>query len=187
MKWLFLLLTLNVCYCQSESSNALYSKQFKINGNGSSLQLSKNKLFTDIRFSVGGGIGILYGNKLATVNLHSLLTKDLVVTVGADYFFIKNKEERQLKNFFSPTMLLSYKIGVDRKGNELLLGGGVSYENFRQLKLLVSLKGNLYLRNSFYLGLEIKQPFLDPIFTNSQLGFFISPYLVINIFYTLKY
>ncbi len=38
-------------------------------------------------------------------------------------------------------MLLSYKIGVDRKGNELLLGGGVSYENFRQLKLLVSLKG----------------------------------------------
>ncbi|MEO8663878.1 MAG: hypothetical protein ABI462_00165 [Ignavibacteria bacterium] len=144
------------------------------------------KFLTDVRISAGAGYGFTNGTKLATLNFQSLLFRRLNGTIGFDYYFIKDKEERQLKNIFAPTLLLSYNFGTDKEGNELLLGAGISFENTERLRPLISLKGNLYLKNSFYLGLEIRQPFLESVPIGSQqLGIFVTPFIGVNLFYRI--
>lgn len=185
MKYIIFIVILNIGFSRSNNYAKSY---FKINENNSTKFSFKSKkdIFPETRISVGGGIGILYGNKFLTVNLHSRILKDYFVTLGTDYYFLKNKEERNLENFYSPSLILSYNIATDREGNELLIGGGLCLENFKKLKPIISFKGNLYLKNSFYLGIEIRQPFLDPIYTNANVvGFFISPYIGINMFYKI--
>lgn len=152
----------------------------------SKIESLNKKAFTDIRFSAGTGIGVLYGNKYTSINIQSLLNKNFTITTGLDYYFIKNAEERELKNFISPTLLILYNAGTDVQGNEILFGGGISYQDIDQIKPLISVKGNLYLKNNFYLGLEIRQPFIDTILeSTSSVGIFVSPYIGINLFYKL--
>lgn len=80
--------------------------------------------------------------------------------------------------------MLSYNIGTDIAGDELTIGGGISIPNLKELKGLISFKGNLYLKNSWYLGLEVRQTFLDP--ASGAFGLIVSPYVGVNVFYRIK-